>query len=55
MGALVIIIWFDSFDFDCSRFSINRPTKRGKEKSPSDGMSTRKRDGRPFTGVSTNS
>jgi hypothetical protein len=31
---------------------INRPTKRGKEKSSSDGLSMRKRDGRPFNGVS---
>jgi hypothetical protein len=32
------------------RLNINRPTKHGKEKSPSDGH---KRDGRPFTDVST--
>jgi hypothetical protein len=42
--------------FDVStthRLSNNRPTKRGKEKSQSDGtLSMRKRNGRPFTGVS---
>jgi hypothetical protein len=32
-----------------NRLNINRPTKRGKEKSPSDG----KRDRRLFIGVST--
>jgi hypothetical protein len=35
------------------RLSINRPTKRGKEKSPSDGHC--EKEMLPFTGVSTNS
>jgi hypothetical protein len=39
--------------YDTHRLSINRPTKDGKEKSPSDGHSMPKRDGRPFTDVST--
>jgi hypothetical protein len=34
------------------RLSINRPTKRGKEKSPSDGHCQCERDGRPITDVS---
>jgi hypothetical protein len=35
------------------RISINRPTKRGKKKSPSYAtLSMIKRDGRPFTGMS---
>jgi hypothetical protein len=46
------------------RLSINRPTKGGKEKSPSMSLSyhtclktlsMRKRDGQPITDVSTNS
>jgi hypothetical protein len=32
------------------RLSMNRPTKRGKEKSPSNGHYQCERDGRPFTG-----
>jgi hypothetical protein len=41
-------------DYLVHRLSINRPTKRGKEKSPSVGH-MRIRDGRPFAGVPTNS